>query len=275
MKKLHFLFKRQRKSLKIICLFQKNCNFILPIFKTMKTLLLPALLIALLFAGCKKDSVTIDGNKHVNGVYLLKTATYALAGVTWTDNFTYDDQNRIATMHSTNSNEAYVYTYSGDNKLASVSITSSGALAFIEKFRYNADSVVVQQYAADGVTLYIKYAFVLSNNRVIRYLGENGYVIDYQRDSNGNVTNITGHSAGITNSVDLQYDDKKSPLADVGVNNLFALFMVNDATLGCANNLIKTSSMPNAYTYQYLDNGLPASAAAAGGQTIKFDYYIK
>lgn len=198
-----------------------------------------------------------------------------MAGATWSDNFTYDDQDRIATMHSTNSNESYSYTYNSDNKLATVLITSSGTLTFIDKFRYNADSAVVQQYTADGVTPYLKYAFILSNNRVVRYLGENDYVIDYRRDSNGNVTNITGHSAGITSSVDLQYDDKKSPLADVGVNNLFALFMGSDASLGSTNNVIKTSFMTNAYTYQYLDNGLPVSATGPGNQTIKFEYYIK
>jgi len=241
----------------------------------MKTLLLAMLLAVLLFAGCKKDSVVIDGNKNVNGVYLLKSATYTLAGVTWSDNFTYDNQNRIVSSHSTNSIETCNYAYNANNTLATVSIVNNGTLTFIEKFRYNADSVVVQQYAADGITPYLKYAFVLSNNQVVRYLGENDYVIDYQRDNKGNVTNITGSQGGIVRSVDIQYDDKKSPLADVGVNNLFALFMVNDATLGSANNVIKTSSMPNAYTYQYLENGLPASAAAAGGQAIKFDYYIK
>ncbi|ASU32314.1 hypothetical protein [Mucilaginibacter xinganensis] len=234
----------------------------------MKALAIP-LLLAVLFSGCKKDKTQ---NK---GLYLVSTITYTDSRGSWTDNFTYDDQNRISGERSSNSLATYTYAYNNDNTLASVSIMANGALEFIDKFRYTADSVLVQQYAADGITPYLNYAFVLNGKQVVRYIGENNYTIDYTRDSNGNVTTITGHSAGITSTETLQYDDKKSPFADIGLANLHVLFMISDATLGGANNRTKTNWMTTPYVYQYLDNGLPSGARTSYGQSIKFEYITK
>jgi len=242
----------------------------------MKTLSFPLLVIVLLLGACSKENST--GKKPtLGGTYLLKSVTHNYGAGPMTDYFTYDDKNRIASLHSSDSEESYSYTYNAGNMLSVVSIYKSNVLEFVEKYTYAADVVSVQQYAADGVTPYIQYSFKLSNNRVVEYKGEgaSNNIIDYTRDDKGNIVTVTGHSAGSPTIENISYDTHPSPFANIGITNLHVLFMLADSPYDNKNNVVQRSYMPGPYVYTYLENGLPQSAVAPGGVSIQYDYDVK
>ena len=242
----------------------------------MKTLSIFLLIGVLFFSACSKFPVKANEGPN-DGLYLLTSITHNYGAGPMTDYFTYDDKNRVATLHSSASEESYSYTYNADNSLDVVSIYHSNALEFTEKYTYTANMVSVQQYAADGVTPYIQYSFKLNNNHVVEYKGEgaDNNVIDYTRDDSGNIVTVTGHSAGFPTVETISYDSHPSPFAGIGTSNLHVLFMISDSPYDSQNNVLKNSSMTGPYVYQYLDNGLPKNATAPGGVSIQYEYTFK
>jgi hypothetical protein len=230
------------------------------------------LLVTILFvASCKKNDNL--NHPHMNGdVYLIKTITFNISGDSYSANFAYDSQNRVSEFHFSYSRETYSYTYNSNNMLAQANIYDSGTLKFIEKFRYAADSVLVQQYAADGVTKYVSYGFLISNNHVAKLLGPDSYESDYTRDSNGNITHFASAQGNIETTQDYQYDSNPSPLARIGISNLHLLFLTAMYTQDSPNNIVSHTYLNQPYIYNYLPNGLPSSADTGNGLSMKFEY---
>src|SRR3979411_1317412 len=92
----------------------------------MRTLSISFIVVALLFAGCKKSSSNNPGSK----TYLLSKATYTNTPGTYSavDHYAYDDKNRVIELNSQRASRDFKYTYDSNNNLATVNTYENNSL---------------------------------------------------------------------------------------------------------------------------------------------------
>src|SRR5579872_775711 len=246
----------------------------------MKTTLTSLIIIALLLAGCKKDSSNTTSPIGKN--FLLSTITYGYNHNTSIDQYLYDDQKQLIELDM--NSKGYIFKFHYDNSgnviLVSVYETQHYTLQQTYKYTYAGNTVTADQVLPDNVTSTgSTYVLTLNDKKQLtKSVSPDGEYVLNTFDANGNVTqtDFFTPTGQLQNSTTFTYDHKQNPMLTVG--NIYHLQIVFGSSAFSTNNIVTNSNVSGAYSYLYLDNGLAASASIpsiyGGIQTVNYDYLV-
>ena len=236
----------------------------------MKNLALSLMAVALLFAGCKKQSTAII--KPPVKTTLLSKETFVEAGKTYVDTYTYDDKNRLIDLNAPWLSFDYKYTYDDkDNLLTATVYDHDNVLQRSAKYAYSGNTMVVTEYDDQG-TLQNTHNWTLNAAKLVNTDTDMGTTLTYYYNSAGNVTGWTGSENNYT------YDSKKHPLSMVTGINYHLMYFGYYETSSFLNNAITDKQGNETITYTYNTDGFPVTANVVKGAityTISFEYIVK
>ncbi len=229
------------------------------------------LIIAVLFiTGCKKDSSNNSSNPPKTYLSSILTYSSVPAGLSFTEVYTYDIQNRVIVFNT--GGIIFKYTYDTNNNLLKVlTYNSSGTLTGTDNYTYSGDSINVNTFYGDGSSNSFYTFTVNAQQQVVNWSADN---VQYTYDSNGNVISYTA-CCTIAQSDSYTYDNKKNSLSMIGAKNLHMIYVAQGGPVTLVNNVLVDSAYPNNYSYTYNTDGFPLSATISNsirGTTANITY---